>query len=104
VVKYPEVIPEVNRACFHHCLYIVSAYKETWAFMVVIVWEFDLHLPSSVMCVYHRLNCEFAWRSWCGVVDTTLSDNVWQCLTTGRFPPPRTLTRTIWLNYCWKWR
>jgi hypothetical protein len=78
VVKYPEVIPEVNRACFHHCLYIVSAYKETWAFMVVIVWEFDLHLPSSVMCVYHRLNCEFASRSWCGVVDTTLSYRVGQ--------------------------
>jgi len=51
--------------------------------MVVIVWEFDLHLPSSVICVYHRLKCEFASRSWCGVLDTTLSVNVCQCLTTG---------------------
>ena len=39
---------------------------------------------------------------------TTLCDKICQWLATGflrvlRFPPPKKLTATIYLKYCWKW-
>ena len=34
---------------------------------------------------YHHLSCEFAPRSWRGVLDTTLCDKVYHRLLTGPF-------------------
>ena len=53
---------------------------------------------------YHHWRCEFEPRSWRGVLDTTLCDQVCQWLATGRwfspstpvpFPPPMNLAATI---------
>ena len=37
---------------------------------------------------YHHQRCEFEYRSWRGVLDTTLCDKVCQKLATGRWFSP----------------
>ena len=66
---------------------------------------------TYAISAYHHWRCKFESRSWRGVLNTTLCDEVCQWLAaTGsffralQFPPPIKLTVTIYLKYCWKWR
>jgi hypothetical protein len=45
---------------------------------------------TSAISAYHHKSCEFAPRSWRGVLDTTLCDKVCQWLATGRWFSPYT--------------
>jgi hypothetical protein len=44
-------------------------------------------ITTCAISAYHHLSCEFESRSWRGVLDTTLCDEVCQWLVTGRFNP-----------------
>jgi len=46
---------------------------------------------TCAISAYHILSCEFEPRSWRGVLDTVLCDNVCQWLATGRWFSPGTL-------------
>ena len=46
---------------------------------------------TCAISAYHILSCEFEPRSWRGVLDTVLCDNVCQWLGTGRWFSPGTL-------------
>ena len=57
---------------------------------------------ACAISVNHHFTCEYEYRSWWGVLDTTLCDKICQRLATGqrfsrilRFPPPIKLTTMI---------
>jgi len=45
---------------------------------------------TCAISAYHHWSCEFESRSWRGVLDTTLSDKVYQWLATGQWFSPGT--------------
>ena len=45
---------------------------------------------TCAISAYHRYSCEFEPRSWRGVRDITLCDEVYQCLVTGWWFSPGT--------------
>ena len=45
---------------------------------------------TYAISVYHHWRCEFESRSWRGVIDTTLCDNICQWLAAGQWFPLRT--------------
>ena len=46
--------------------------------MAEIIWLFDLQLPVQSVSAYHHKGCEFEPRTWPGVLDAILSDNICQ--------------------------
>ena len=79
--------------------------------LIIVSLKFKLYINNELYfnysCIYQSTeSCEFEPRSWRGVLDTTLCDlrQVGGFLRALRFPPPITLTVTIWLKYCWQWR
>ena len=49
------------------------------SFLIITIYHY------CAISAYHHKSCEFEPRSWRGVLDTTLCDNVGHWLTTGRW-------------------
>ena len=76
--------------CCLLCIYLSLRFSLTiGTIVVVIVWWLYLQLTvQSVPIAYHLLNSEFESCSWRDFVDTTLSDGVYQLLTSGLWLSP----------------
>jgi hypothetical protein len=70
--------------------------------VVVIVWQLNLQLPVQSVPINTK-SCEFEPRSWWGVLDTTLCNQVCQWVVTGRWFSPGTPISSTNKTDCHNW-
>ena len=64
--------------CSPLLLFVSICFTQIGTVVVVIVWYLDLQLPMQSMSITTNRRCGFESRSWRGVLDTTLCDQVRQ--------------------------